>query len=238
MRRSLVVIAAGVLLIALAAPALAHVTVQPNEAVADSFSRFVVRVPNERDDASTVEVEVELPPLAFVSFEDKEGWRRQVKNGEFDEPVEAFGQEITEGVLSVRWTGGEIGPGEFAEFGFSAKMPAEETALTFRATQTYDSGEVVEWVEEGEDAEHPAAVVQTFDLGGGEEGGGQVATIDRLADEMPEGHDMDEMTTATGDEEASDPNSTVALILGAIGALLGLIALGVALTVKRNATAA
>ena len=37
----------------IAPPAAAHVTVQPNEAVAGSFSRFVVRVPNERDDAST-----------------------------------------------------------------------------------------------------------------------------------------------------------------------------------------
>ena len=58
------------MVVALAVPASAHVTVQPNEAVAESFSKFVVRVPNEQDDASTVKVQVELPPLAFTSFQD------------------------------------------------------------------------------------------------------------------------------------------------------------------------
>jgi periplasmic copper chaperone A len=54
-------------------------TVQPDEAVVGSFSRFVVRVPNERDDATTTAVQVELPPLAFVSFQDSPGWERTVE---------------------------------------------------------------------------------------------------------------------------------------------------------------
>lgn len=48
--------AAGVTFLVAAAAASAHVTVQPDEAVVGSFSRFVVRVPNERDDASTTAV--------------------------------------------------------------------------------------------------------------------------------------------------------------------------------------
>ena len=73
------VAAAGV--VVLSAPALAHVTVQPNEALVGAFSRFVVRVPNERDDASTTKVTLELPPLAFVSFEPKDGWKRKDLRG-------------------------------------------------------------------------------------------------------------------------------------------------------------
>ncbi|HEX2266954.1 MAG TPA: YcnI family protein, partial [Actinomycetota bacterium] len=103
--------------------AMAHVTVQPSEAIAGAFSRFVVRVPTERPDAATTKVKVTLPPLAFVSFEPKEGWTRKIEMVELDEPIEAFGQEITETVGSVTWSGGSIEPGEFDEFGFSARMP-------------------------------------------------------------------------------------------------------------------
>ncbi|HET7481888.1 MAG TPA: YcnI family protein, partial [Actinomycetota bacterium] len=122
MKRLIAPLAAGIL-VAMAIPAVAHVTIQPNEAISGSFSRFVVRVPTERDDASTTKVELQLPPLAFVSFQPKDGWTRKTTTVKFDEPLEAFGQKITEGVGTVTWSGGKIGPGEFDEFGFSAAMP-------------------------------------------------------------------------------------------------------------------
>ena len=137
-------IAASALALAVAGPAYGHVTVQPNEAVSGSFSRFVVRVPTEKN-VPTTKVRLELPPLAFLAFEDKEGWQRTEKTDEFEEPLEAFGQEITEGVVEVTWSGGEIGPHEFAEFGFSAALPEGEETLEFKAFQTYQGGEVVEW---------------------------------------------------------------------------------------------
>ena len=48
---------------ALAAPAAAdaHVTLQPNTAAAGAFTVENVRVPNERDKASTVKVDLQLP---------------------------------------------------------------------------------------------------------------------------------------------------------------------------------
>lgn len=223
-------------------PALAHVTVQPNEAQTGSFSRFVVRVPNERDDASTIKVKVELPPLAFVSFEPKDGWNRQVEEGEFDQPIEAFGSELTEGVLSVTWSGGEVKAGEFTEFGFSARMPDEETTLEFLAYQTYDSGEIVEWTGPA-DGDEPAARVTTFDLGGAETG--QLGVIDQLADESLGGadnsdgeepsDDAEEGTAAPEDDGDEDDDSEgLALILGGVGASLGAIALIVALSGRRK----
>ena len=170
-----------VIVVAMAAPAVAHVTVQPNEAVLGSFSRFVVRVPNEKPDEGTIKIEVKLPPLAFVSFEPKEGWERQETTGKFAAPIEAFGEELTEGVTKVVWSGGRIAPGEFLEFGFSAKMPDEETSLTFKALQTYEGGEVVKWTGAA-DSEHPAAQVTVYDIGA-EEGEGQLGVLARLAAE-------------------------------------------------------
>ena len=188
-----------------------------------SFARFVVRVPNESEEASTTKIEMTLPPLASVRFEPKDGWDRKSTTVQFEEPLEAFGQEITEGVGTVVWSGGEIEPGEFLEFGFSAAMPAEETTLTFEILQTYSDGEVAKWTG-APDSESPAAQVNTYDIGAAE-GEGQVAVLAALAAEpdQPMQHEMKPAST------------TGVTVLASIGAGLGLVALIVALTKKPKA---
>jgi uncharacterized protein YcnI len=231
LKRSIIGAMALCLTLLSAVPASAHVTVQPNEAIAGSFSRFVVRVPNERDDASTIKVEMELPPLAFVSFQDAPGWDRKIAEGEFSEPIQAFGQELTEGVLSVTWSGGEVGPGEFTEFGFSAAMPEGETTLEFKAIQTYDSGEVVEWADTGEDAEHPAPSLSTYDLGGAE--GGQIAALDQLADDS-DGSDASDASEASDESDDEDEDDDEELDLGVILGGVGIVLAGAALIMSRK----
>ena len=229
MRKASIAAGAIALSAALVAPAAAHVTVQPNEAVQGSFSRFVVRVPNERDDASTTKVVVEFPPLAFVSFQPKEGWKRTVEMVELEEPLEVFGNEITEAVGSVTWSGGEIAPGEFEEFDFSAAMPEEETSLEFPAHQTYSSGEVVDWVEE-EDGEAPAAHVAVYDIGA-EEGQGELGVLAELAtsSEDPAPAESEEPMAEVDDEEDDDDSDALPLALGGAGFLMGGVALFAAL---------
>jgi len=228
--RKLVVMSASVLaVLVVAGPALAHVTVQPTEGVTGSFSRFVVRVPTERDDASTIKVEVQFPPLAFVSFQDVPGWERTVEMQTLDEPLEVFGEELTETVGTVTWEGGEIEPNEFQEFGFSARMPEEVTTLEFAAIQTYDSGEVVRWIGP-EDSDEPAARVTTVDLGS-EEGQGELGILAELntgGETSGEGGSVDgEAASAEGED------STFPLILGWVAVGLGAVALIVALTRRR-----
>jgi uncharacterized protein YcnI len=218
------VTAAVVAFWSLVAPALAHVTVQPEEAVVGTFSRFVVRVPNERDDASTTAVQVQLPPLAFVSFEDTPGWERTVEMTTLDEPLEVFGEQLTEVVGTVTWQGGAIEPGEFAEFGFSARLPDEPGTLEFPAVQTYDSGEVVRWIGPP-DSEEPAALVDVVDLGA-EEGQGELAVLA----ELNSGSHTEETASDSDDDDGS---STLALVLGALGTGLGAVALIVSLSRRR-----
>ncbi len=224
MRRAVTGALAGALVVALASAATAHVTVQPNEAVTGTFSRFVVRVPNERPDADTTKVVVKMPPLTFVSFEPKEGWKRKVKMVELDEPIDAFGQEITEAVGRVTWSGGRIGPGEFLEFGFSARMPEGEETLVFEALQTYSGGELVRWTGEPE-SETPAATLTTYDLGL-DEGEGQIALLAELASaggEEAEGPDDD------GEDDDEDEGAGTATILGGLALVVAAIALVLAL---------
>ncbi len=229
MRKIVMMMGTAAIVGLMAGPAVAHVTVQPNEGIAGGFSTFVVQVPNERDDASTTKIEVQFPPaFASVGFEPVEGWEREVKMVTFDEPIEAFGEEVTEGVGTVTWSGGRIAPGEFERFAFSVG-PVPEGEMEFRAIQTYSSGEVVRWIGPP-DAEEPAARVQGIDLGL-EEGEGQLSLLAEMSAGSTEGNGA---TAAEDESDSSDDEDSDALpiILGAIGAGLGGLALVVALTRK------
>jgi periplasmic copper chaperone A len=210
--------------VALAAPfvlapvASAHVTLQPEEAPAGGFTRLDVRVPNERDNASTTKVDVQFPPgFLFVSTEPVPGWNSEVTMRKLDKPVEQFGEQITEEVGRITFTAdgdaNAIGPGQFHDFGLSLGVPDEAgSTLTFKAVQTYSSGEVVRWIGPP-DAESPAPQVK---LTAAEEEGGAA----QPAAQQPQA------PAASEDEDSgSDTLSIIALIVGALGLAAGLAAL-------------
>src|SRR5918992_1182040 len=109
-----------------AAPA--PVTLQPPGAPAGGSPRLDVRVPNERDNASTTKVVVQMPPgFLSVSYAPVPGWDVQLTMRQLDEPVEQFGEQVTEEVGRITFTAaGEaeaIGPGQFRDFGLSVAVP-------------------------------------------------------------------------------------------------------------------
>jgi uncharacterized protein len=132
------------------AVASAHVTLQPDEVPAGEFKRLDVRVPNERDNASTKKVDVKFPPgFIFVSTEPVAGWTATVRMAKLDKPVEAHGEQHREQVDTVTFAtkGKGVRPGQFQDFGLSVGLPDRpDTALTFKAIQTYSNGEVVRWI--------------------------------------------------------------------------------------------
>lgn len=207
---------AGGFLLAIMVPGIAsaHVTVKPNEVVAGGFQTFFVQVPNERDDASTTKVEIEFPhAFASVSFQPKPGWKRTVKMVEFDEPIEAFGDQVTEGVGTVTWSGGEIAPGEFETFYFSAGT-VPEGELVFPSLQTYSNGRVVRWIgPPGSD--EPAPVVRALDLGL-EGGQGELSAIAAVSDQAGPADDG-------ADDEDDDDGAPVLEYLALVIAVLALI---------------
>src|SRR5262245_28333505 len=134
-------------LLAAAAGASAHVGVLPGEAPPGVSQAFTVRVPTERDVPTTV-VRVDFPDGLVVSrFQPKPGWQREVQRS-------PQGQ-----ISSVTWSGGRIDPGEYEDFNFVARTPAQPGKLSFKAYQTYQGGEVVEWVQ-AENGSQPAAVME------------------------------------------------------------------------------
>ena len=160
----------GVALVALVAgPAAAHVTIDPESAPKGSVTKFGFQVPNEKDNASTVGLEVTFPadhPIASVSVQQKAGWTFTIEKQPLPKPVKGpFGGEVTEAVSKITWTGGEIQPGAFDVFTVRAgALPKNVNQLTFQASQTYSDGEVVQWneptVKGGAEPEHPAPVLK------------------------------------------------------------------------------
>jgi len=73
---AVVTAASAALIVGLAAPALAHVTVNPSEAQQGGFEKLTFRIPNEMDNANTVKLDVQIPtdhPIPSVSVQPKTG---------------------------------------------------------------------------------------------------------------------------------------------------------------------
>lgn len=154
-----------------ALPASAHVSVNPNTATQGGFATLTFKVPNERDDASTMKLEVEFPadqPVASVSYQSKPGWDIEVTRAALDTPLEVHGEEVTERVAKVTWTAEEesaqIAPGQFDTFPVSVGPLPTADQMVFKALQTYTGGEIVRWIEEAaagaEEPERPAPVLK------------------------------------------------------------------------------
>jgi uncharacterized protein len=166
--RSTMLASAALAAALLAAPAVAeaHVTVQPNQARAGGFVRLDVRVPDERDDATTTKVDVKFPPgFAEASYEKVPGWSVKVTKAKLAKPIQTDDGPVTEGVSRITWTAGRtadgIPPGAFQDFGLSVQVPGKAgDTLTFKALQTYSNGTVVRWIgAEGSDTPAPTVRV-------------------------------------------------------------------------------
>lgn len=155
---------------AFAAPAAAHVTVNPKEATQGEYGRLAFRVPNESDTASTTKIEVVLPedaPVASVSTMPVAGWTVAVERRAVNPPLDVHGSQITEVVSKITWTaaaGGGVKPGEFQEFPVSMGPLPEVDQMVFKALQTYSDGAISRWIEEppasgGAEPETPAPVL-------------------------------------------------------------------------------
>jgi uncharacterized protein len=215
--RSYSLAAMVVAILALAPAAAAHVTLQPPEAPAGGFTRLDVRVPNERDNADTTKVVVQLPPgFLSVSYEPVPGWDVKLTMRKLDKPVEQFGEQVTEEVGRIAFTGdgetGVIRPGQFQDFGLSLAVPEGKpgTMLTFKALQTYTGGEVVRWIGPP-DSEEPAPQVE---LTAAEEEEASAPAAEQPA-----------TPAAGGDDDDGNGLAIVALVVGIAGLATGLGAL-------------
>ncbi|MBL7258469.1 YcnI family copper-binding membrane protein [Paractinoplanes lichenicola] len=208
--------------LALAAPASAHVSVNPGTAEGGGYSKVTFRVPNESDKESTTKVEINLPadkPVASVSVKPLTGWDVATTVGKLDKPLEAHGAQITEAVSKITWTakaGSEIKPGQFQEFDVSMGPLPESGDMIFKALQTYSDNTIVRWIDEpnadGTEPESPAPVLKLTAAGAEGADTNAAAPTAAAAVETTEAQDSD------------DPD-----VFGIAGLVAGVLALIVAM---------
>ncbi|MCM1965490.1 MULTISPECIES: YcnI family protein [unclassified Streptomyces] len=227
-------LAAGSVLL-LSGTAFAHVSVQPvGEAAKGGYATLNFKVPNERDNAATTQLEVNFPvdqPLTSVMPQDIPGWTSAVEKTKLDKPLTVHGKQVNEVVTKVTWTGGKIETGKFQQFPVSVgKLPENADQMVFKAIQTYDNGEVVRWIEEPKEGaaepQTPAPVLKLTAAGAdhhdaAKKPADEAKNSDSAHKDGQDGHD-----TAA----AKSGSDTTARALGVAGIVIGLggVAFGVA----------
>jgi YD repeat-containing protein len=138
--------------------ASAHVSVQPRQATAKRFEEFVVRVPTEKD-TPTLSVRMVFPEgFDVLRFRPAPGWKYELER-------DAAGR-----ITAVTWSGNKIGHEEYEQFSFMARVanPGEYALKTY---QTYESGEVVGWINPQEPQPAPMVTIVAAATEGARAGG-------------------------------------------------------------------
>lgn len=132
--------------------ASAHVTVMPKTSSTGAWETYTLKVPVEKDVATT-KVTVKVPAgVEMMSYQPVPGWTYSSKK-DASGKVKTFTFEATgEGVLS----------GQFQQFVFVGKNPEKATKAAWDAFQFYKDGSIVEWTgDEGSDAPHSITDIVT-----------------------------------------------------------------------------
>ncbi len=199
----------------LAAPAAAHVTVQPGASRPGELQRYTVFVPTEESSATTG-VAIRVPKgVDFLLVESTPGWASKVVRKD-------------DAVSEVHWTKGKVPPDHYAELHFIARNPVGQGEATFPAVQTYASGSVVRWIG-GADSDHPAPHVDIS------ESATPVDVVSTHGEAVPTGTATGAAKTTAADAAAdTDARDGLTLALAIVALVVALAGLGVAFTAARR----
>jgi periplasmic copper chaperone A len=241
-------IAPAVSAVMFTAAAQAHISLHPNTIPAGAFATLDVRVPGEQEGAYVKKVDVLFPPgFTGVDYENVPGWSTKVIETKLATPIKEDGETINTEVSQIVWTWvgplGKVNNAQFINFPLSLAVPTNTAgkALQFRTVQTYSNGQVVHWIDPSLTAEHPAPRINVTPAGGviediaGHEAGpeaGQTGATTQSSTPTP----TPAATAKPMASKASEGLGIAALILGALGLVAGLAALGLAR--RKNATGA
>jgi uncharacterized protein YcnI len=144
----------------LTSPALAHVTLGIPEGEAGKAYRAVLSIGHGCDGAATTSVSVQIPEgLYNVKPLAKPGWQIETVIGPYETPFDNHGTMLTEGVVEITWSGGNLPDDHFDEFTFRGTFGADlaEGTVYFPVVQQCGDAESA-WIDTSgaEGAEHPA----------------------------------------------------------------------------------
>jgi len=145
---------------AVSAPALAHVTLEVQEARIGASYKAVLRVPHGCGAEATNLLHVRIPEGFFnVKPMPKPGWDLETVIGPYGQSYSDHGTELTEGVVEIIWSGGELPSDWYDEFVFRGSFAEslEVGEFHFPVIQECAGGEAA-WIDTSGDpaASHPA----------------------------------------------------------------------------------
>jgi uncharacterized protein len=226
--RTAVIVTVAVLL--LPAAAQAHISLHPNTIPAGAFATLDVRVPGEQEGAYVKKVDMLFPPgFTSAEYENVPGWKVNVVSEKLTTPIQTDTGPVNEQVSQVIWTWtgplGKVNNNQFVELPLSLAIPDNLSgqALQFKTVQTYSNGQVVHWIDPALDAEHPAPRINVTAKGGviqdvaGKEAGPEPGQLPTASTQS--------RATAKSSSGASKSLGISALVVGALGLLIGLAAL-------------
>jgi uncharacterized protein YcnI len=140
----------GALAAAFITPAIAHVTLESQEAKVGGGYKAVLRVPHGCGGTATISIRVKVPEgLIGVKPMPKPGWTLTTTIGKYPKTYKLFHAELNEGVTEIGWSGGKLPDEWYDEFVFtgflSGDLPADKK-LYFPVVQDCEKG-VHRWIE-------------------------------------------------------------------------------------------
>jgi hypothetical protein len=147
------------------------------------------------------------------------GWNIKTQEGKLANPVVEDGEKLTSGVREVTWSGGPLPDGQLQQFLLSVAFAGKEGEnAEFKVIQGCVDGSQTAWIQStppsGEEPEHPAPTVA---LGAPEEEG---------HDHMAADESTETASAASDDDDDSGNGLAIAaLIVGALGLVVGSVAL-------------
>jgi uncharacterized protein YcnI len=144
---------------------MAHIGLAVNEAPVGSTFKAALVVGHGCAGAATTKLRVQIPEGFYnVRPMPKAGWQLETVTGKYAQPFESHGNVVTEGVVEISWSGGELPDSQFDEFVFRGTFGgsvAEGTRFYFPVIQMCGDKEDA-WIDTSgnEDAELPAPHVE------------------------------------------------------------------------------
>lgn len=220
----------------LAGPAAAHVTIDPASAPQGATVKLSFLVPNEEPDLKVTKVQIVFPtppdtPIASVVVGQKPGWTARLTMQTLSTPIVTDDGRINRVVREIDWTaktlGDAIGANEFGEFTIDADgLPADESAIAFKAVQTYSNGDAVRWIDPvtpgAPAADHPTPILELTK-----------PTTESTSTTAPPAGGGNVASAAAYDKDNSA--RAMAIIAAALGAVALLLATGALMRRRRSA---
>ncbi|MCB8821491.1 YcnI family copper-binding membrane protein [Microvirga rosea] len=134
----------------LACPALAHTTLEQQQAPIASTYKAVLRVGHGCEGAPTLKLRVRIPDgVISVKPMPKAGWTLETVKAPYEKAYDYYGTPLSEGVREIVWTG-KLLDEHYDEFVFRAYLTDSlkpNTTLYIPAVQECEGGKADRWIE-------------------------------------------------------------------------------------------